>query len=81
MGAPRRDVPDPISRFYRDKGVFDTLAEHVLTSLAEAARQRGDHVLRIWSAEASNPGYSIDSANRTPTHRAALRSEGPGVPP
>ena len=26
MGAPRRDVPDPISRFYRDKGVFDTLA-------------------------------------------------------
>ena len=39
-----------ISRFYRDRGVFDTLAEKVLPSLAEAVRQRGDNVLGIWSA-------------------------------
>ena len=39
-----------ISRFYRDRAVFDTLAEHVLPELVDALRQRGDRVLRIWSA-------------------------------
>ena len=39
-----------ISRFYRDRAVFDTLADHVLPVLADTARRRGDTVLRIWSA-------------------------------
>ncbi len=39
-----------ISRFYRDRAVFDTLAQHVMPALAAAASQRGDRVLRGWSA-------------------------------
>ncbi len=39
-----------ISRFYRDKGVFDVLAAQVLPALAEDTRLRGEHLLRIWSA-------------------------------
>ena len=39
-----------ISRFYRDRAVFDTLAEHVLPALADAAGRRGDAVVRMWSA-------------------------------
>ncbi len=39
-----------VSRFYRDRAVFDTLAAQVLPALAAAACQRGEHVLRIWSA-------------------------------
>lgn len=39
-----------ISRFYRDKAVFATLAQEVLPSLVPAVRERGDSALRIWSA-------------------------------
>lgn len=39
-----------ISRFYRDRGVFDALGEEVLPVLAETAQARGDPVLRCWSA-------------------------------
>ena len=39
-----------ISRFYRDKAVFDTLAREVLPALVDAARERGGEALRIWSA-------------------------------
>jgi chemotaxis protein methyltransferase CheR len=39
-----------ISRFYRDRAVFDALADHVLPLLADTARRRGDTLLRIWSA-------------------------------
>ena len=39
-----------ISRFYRDRAVFDALADHVLPVLTDTARRRGDTVLRIWSA-------------------------------
>ena len=39
-----------ISRFYRDKGVFDVLAAQVLPALAEDTRLRGERLLRIWSA-------------------------------
>ncbi len=39
-----------ISRFYRDQGVFAALAQEVLPSLVCAVRERGDSVLRIWSA-------------------------------
>ncbi len=38
-----------ISRFYRDKGVFEVLAEQVLPTLSEEASIRGDGMLRIWS--------------------------------
>ena len=33
------------------------------------------------SSTVNNPGYSIDSSNKTGTYGAALRSEGPGLPP
>ena len=39
-----------ISRFYRDKGVFSTLSDEVLPSLADAAQRRSDKKLRVWSA-------------------------------
>lgn len=39
-----------ISRFYRDRAVFDALADQVLPVLADTANRRGDTVLRIWSA-------------------------------
>ena len=40
----------PISRFYRDRGVFDRLAQEVLPALADAARARGEPELRCWCA-------------------------------
>jgi chemotaxis protein methyltransferase CheR len=39
-----------ISRFYRDRGVFDHLRDRVLPALASAALARGEHQLRCWSA-------------------------------
>ncbi|MFZ5791134.1 MAG: CheR family methyltransferase [Pseudomonadota bacterium] len=39
----------PISRFYRDRGVFDCLGSEILPALAEAAAARGER-LRCWSA-------------------------------
>jgi chemotaxis protein methyltransferase CheR len=38
-----------ISRFYRDRGVFEALETEVLPELASAALDRGDHQLKIWS--------------------------------
>lgn len=38
-----------ISRFYRDRGVFDRLSERVLPLLARRA-EAGDGVVRVWSA-------------------------------
>lgn len=40
----------PISRFYRDREVFDCLGAAVLPALAEAARKRGAERLECWSA-------------------------------
>jgi chemotaxis protein methyltransferase CheR len=40
----------PISRFYRDRGVFDALRDVVLPTLAQRAVERGDRTLRAWSA-------------------------------
>ncbi|MBI3468416.1 MAG: chemotaxis protein CheR [Planctomycetes bacterium] len=40
----------PISRFYRDRGVFDLLRDEVLPELAVVIRQEGGHELRCWSA-------------------------------
>jgi chemotaxis protein methyltransferase CheR len=39
-----------ISRFFRDRAVFDTLAREVFPALVGGARERGGEELRIWSA-------------------------------
>lgn len=39
-----------VSRFFRDRGVFQALADSVLPALAEAAQRKGEQVLRVWSA-------------------------------
>jgi chemotaxis protein methyltransferase CheR len=40
----------PISRFYRDRRVFDAIGREVLPMAADAALSRGDRALRCWSA-------------------------------
>ncbi len=42
-------LPITISRFYRDKAVFDFLRAAVLPVLAREAAERGDKMLRAWS--------------------------------
>lgn len=42
-------LPVTISRFYRDKAVFDFLGGEVLKELARQAAARGDDTLRAWS--------------------------------
>lgn len=44
----------PISRFWRDRGMFDALAGDVLPSLAAAAARRGQQTFRAWSAGAAS---------------------------
>jgi chemotaxis protein methyltransferase CheR len=44
----------PISRFWRDRAVFDALAQDVLPSLAAAAAARGRKAFRAWSAGAAS---------------------------
>jgi chemotaxis protein methyltransferase CheR len=39
-----------ISRFYRDRGVFDRLRDEVLPELAVMVRNQGKHHVRAWSA-------------------------------
>lgn len=39
-----------ISRFYRDRGVFDTLRSEILPLLARQVRKNGEQELRCWSA-------------------------------
>jgi chemotaxis protein methyltransferase CheR len=50
-----------ISRFWRDRGVFDALAEIVLPMLAELARARGENRVRCWSAGCASgeEAYSV----------------------
>lgn len=40
----------PISRFYRDRGVFNALSNDVLPRLAQRASARDQQWLRVWSA-------------------------------
>ena len=40
----------PISRFYRDRAVFQSLEHAVLPVLAAAAAERSEHALECWSA-------------------------------
>ncbi len=44
----------PISRFFRDRDVFERLALDILPELAEAAREQGDTALRAWCAGAAS---------------------------
>ncbi len=39
-----------ISRFYRDRSVFDFLGETLMPALAHSAFTRGDRSIRVWSA-------------------------------
>lgn len=39
-----------ISRFYRDRGLFAILAQEILPALAFGVRERGESMLRVWSA-------------------------------
>jgi chemotaxis protein methyltransferase CheR len=43
-------TPVTISRFARDRAVFDVLAREVVPALERAARDAGRHPLRAWSA-------------------------------
>ncbi len=40
----------PISRFWRDRGVYEALGARVLPGLARRAAERGDGLIRCWSA-------------------------------
>ena len=40
----------PISRFYRDRRLFDTIGRRLLPVAAESAFGRGDNAVRCWSA-------------------------------
>jgi chemotaxis protein methyltransferase CheR len=40
----------PISRFYRDRGVFDSIGQRILPDAAAKAVERGDRMVRCWSA-------------------------------
>ena len=40
----------PISRFYRDRGVFDALGRQLLPEAAAAVAARGDNAVKCWSA-------------------------------
>jgi chemotaxis protein methyltransferase CheR len=55
-----------ISRFNRDRAVCSTLAQEVLLLLVDAARERGDHALRIYR----KGGNAEDVANGL--HAAAV---------
>jgi len=52
----------PISRFFRDRAVFDCLAQKVLPALAETAVTQGATVLGCWSAgcAAGEEPYSLN---------------------
>ncbi len=43
-----------ISRFYRDRAVYDFLRSAVLPTLIEEARERGRTTVRVWSAGCAN---------------------------
>lgn len=40
----------PISRFYRDRGVFDAISQRLLPEAAVLASKRSDRTVRCWSA-------------------------------
>ena len=46
-----------ITRFYRDRGVFEALEAHVLPELVRAARERGQRSLQAWCAGCCGGGF------------------------
>jgi chemotaxis protein methyltransferase CheR len=66
----------PISRFYRDRGVFDALRDIVLPALAERADTRGCRTMRAWSAGCASgeEPYSLSIA-----WQLALAPRFPGI--
>jgi chemotaxis protein methyltransferase CheR len=65
-----------VSRFYRDRAVFDFLGRTVLPALAEATRAGGRRTLRAWSAGCASgeEPYSLSIL-----WRSAARARGPGT--
>jgi chemotaxis protein methyltransferase CheR len=63
-----------ISRFYRDRAVFDALRDPLLPALARTAHDRGEHTLRAWSAGCAsgeepyslNLCWALDASRRSP---------------
>jgi chemotaxis protein methyltransferase CheR len=66
----------PISRFYRDREVFDALGERVLPALAEAAGGRGARHLDCWSAGCASGEEPYTLAIQW---RMALAAQFPGL--
>jgi chemotaxis protein methyltransferase CheR len=66
----------PISRFYRDRGIFDCLGAHVLPELAAAAQARGASRLECWSAGCASGEEPYTLAIQW---RAALRTRFPAL--
>jgi chemotaxis protein methyltransferase CheR len=58
----------PISRFYRDRDVFDALHDHVLPGLARAANAENRTVVRCWCAGAAS-GEEVFTLKLIWTHR------------
>lgn len=56
----------PISRFWRDRGVFERLGRDVLPALAADVRARGERLVRCWSAGCASgeEAYSLRIAWR-----------------
>ena len=59
--ALRACLPVTITRFYRDRDVFRSLAAVVLPALAQAAQAAGERTLRVWSVGCANgeEAYSL----------------------
>jgi chemotaxis protein methyltransferase CheR len=68
----------PISRFYRDREVFETLARRVLPDLAQRAAARGDGRVRCWSAGCAS-GEEPYSLRIAWSQRAERASPGIGI--
>ena len=63
-----------ISRFYRDRAIFDQLASTVLPELAQAAVARGAARLECWSA-----GCAGGAREQRPAHRPEVDEPRPAV--
>lgn len=63
-----------ISRFYRDRAVFDALRDPLLPELARSAAARGERTVRVWCAGCASGeepyslslAWTLDAARRAP---------------
>jgi chemotaxis protein methyltransferase CheR len=67
----------PISRFYRDRKVFEALERQVFAELAAAAARRGENAVRAWSCGCASgeEAYSLQLAWRSAGLRPGMRLE------